>query len=190
MKLICIGDSIVDGFPFERDVSFPAVIKSKTGWDVLNKGISGQSSADINIRFGYEADAGADIILILCGANDYIFDICGVDETVENIRSMAAYASKKNIRTAVCSPPLCRPAQAAVCWADCDISAYEHVNSQLKDLSCRLSSLFDMNKIENSRFIDVQELYADYAKYHDGVHPTVEGYRLIGEYIAAELTAK
>lgn len=187
MKLICTGDSIVDGFPFERNVSFPAVIKNETGWDVLNKGISGQSSADILIRFGYEADAGADIILILCGANDYIFDICGVDETAKNIRAMAAYASKKNIRTAICSPPLCEPAQAAVCWADCDISAYEQVNEQLKELSQELRSLCESDKNQNSLFIDIQKFYAGYAKYHDGVHPTVEGYRLIGEKLAAEL---
>lgn len=187
MKMLCVGDSLVDGYPFGRADSFPAVIEKITDTEVINAGISGQSSAEILRRFPEELRrAGDDLgtVLILCGSNDYIFSICEPEKTMEHIRGMISASENECERILLCAPPLCIPEQASRQWADMPPSEYDAVNEKLKMLRDMLES--EAAGRSSADFFDLQEMYKGFASYVDGVHPVREGYRIIGERIAEE----
>ncbi|NCA78125.1 MAG: GDSL family lipase, partial [Alphaproteobacteria bacterium] len=50
-KLVCIGNSITNGFPLKRSQSFPALIREATGWEVINKGNNGETTEQVLERF-------------------------------------------------------------------------------------------------------------------------------------------
>lgn len=192
MKMLCIGDSLVDGYPYSRGSSFPSVIGRITGMEVINAGISGQTSGEILARFPAELSralgsgdeaSGRDAVLILCGSNDFIFSVCGPEETMKNIRGMADAAEGYG-RIILCSSPLCSPEQASRQWAEMDPSEYEEVNREITLLRDMLEA--EAQRRRDTEFFDLLNMYSSFGLYVDGVHPVEEGYRLIGERIAGE----
>ena len=73
LKLVCIGNSIVKGFPWSSGKSFPGRLRTISGWDVINKGIEGDISSNILARFSRDViDKKPDIAIVLTGTNDYL----------------------------------------------------------------------------------------------------------------------
>jgi len=186
MKLVCIGDSMIDGYPYARSESFPAELERLTGWKVINAGISGQSSSEVLARFPRAMKQRPDAVMILCGTNDYIFGICGSEETFENITEMARAAERGGAAPVICFPILCDPVSAAASWAGITEGEFAQANEELKKLRENLKHYCGKNGV---RYIDLQEWYKSIACYCDGLHPTREGYRMIGEKAAEELSS-
>jgi lysophospholipase L1-like esterase len=46
MRLLCCGDSLVNGFPFPRANSFPSLIAEEMGIEVRNIGMNGITATD------------------------------------------------------------------------------------------------------------------------------------------------
>ena len=46
MKLLCVGDSLVNGYPYPRSISFPSAVARETGFDVVNMGMNGITADD------------------------------------------------------------------------------------------------------------------------------------------------
>ncbi|MGI6737155.1 MAG: GDSL-type esterase/lipase family protein [Anaerovoracaceae bacterium] len=187
MKLICIGNSIVNGFPFSRTDSFPAGIARQTGWEVLNRGINGQSTAEILARFDRDVLAEKpQRMLLLTGANDFMFEICGPEAAMENIRKMLERARAAGIIATAVTPLLTDPELAAERWMPELHIDYHGVNKQLRRLAelirtyCRRSGC---------HCADAQQAYRDCAEYVDGVHPTAAGYRFLASFFSAQLLA-
>lgn len=80
-KLIFIGNSIVNGFPFSRGKSFPGLIRATVrdgtagfSYDIINKGINGQTTEEILQRFDQDVIShDPTAVFILTGTNDFIF---------------------------------------------------------------------------------------------------------------------
>jgi lysophospholipase L1-like esterase len=71
MKVVCIGNSIIKGFPHRQSQSFPSVLRERTGWQVINKGVNGDMAAIVLRRFSTDVLAHhPDKALILTGTND------------------------------------------------------------------------------------------------------------------------
>lgn len=191
LKLICAGDSLVNGYPFPRSKSFPSVLARKTGFEIDNIGMNGITARDVSRVLdsklaicAQEKETGdnPDAVLISCGSNDFMLStgdpaqVCGI------ISEMAASAFGYGVCSFyVCAPPLTDPDQAQYMWMP-GIS-YELINRQLEEYRQLLSELAD----GNIHFIDIQTAYKSYAKYVDGVHPTAEGYELIADTVAESL---
>ena len=74
MKVVCAGNSIVNGFPHPRSCSFPSVLRELTGWKVINKGVNGETTAMLAERFDKDVISHApEKVIILTGTNDFIF---------------------------------------------------------------------------------------------------------------------
>jgi lysophospholipase L1-like esterase len=96
-RVVFMGDSITEEWKLED--SFP-------GKPYINRGISGQTSPQMLVRFRQDViDLKPRVVIILAGTND-IMENTGamtIEQSGENIASMADLATANNIRVVLCS---------------------------------------------------------------------------------------
>ena len=195
MKIICIGDSLTYGYPYDESSSWTGIIAKENNWEMINFGVNGEGSGEIlqrvmkndyfkdrGIHVG--SDAKADKAIIMCGSNDFVYGLCSFTDVLANILQIAMLAKKESITSVIMLPILCKPAQAREAWLDGMGVDYEEVNRNLKLLKEELPLACENFGFE---FIDLQTGYEKYNKYTDGLHPTKEGYDLIAKIIKEDL---
>ncbi len=99
-RVVFMGDSITEGWHFEGpDGSFP-------GKPYINRGISGQTSPQMLVRFRQDViDLQPKVVVILAGTNDIAGNTgpMTLEETENNLASMADLATANRIRVVLCS---------------------------------------------------------------------------------------
>jgi lysophospholipase L1-like esterase len=96
-RVVFMGDSITQGW--KLDESFP-------GKPYINRGISGQTSPQMLVRFRQDViDLKPKVVVILAGTNDIAGNTgpMTLEQTEENIASMAELAEANRIRVVLCS---------------------------------------------------------------------------------------
>ncbi len=96
-RVVFMGDSITEGWHLEA--SFP-------GKPYINRGISGQTSPQMLVRFRQDVvDLQPKVVVILAGTNDIAGNTgpMTLEETEENLASMADLATANHIRVVLCS---------------------------------------------------------------------------------------
>ena len=96
-RVVFMGDSITQGWNLER--SFP-------GKPYINRGISGQTSPQMLLRFRQDViDLQPKVVVILAGTNDIAENTGPMtpEETEGNLMSMAELARANGIRVVLCS---------------------------------------------------------------------------------------
>ncbi len=96
-RVVFMGDSITEGW--HLDTSFP-------GKPYINRGISGQTSPQMVLRFRQDViDLKPKVVVILAGTNDVAGNTGPMtpDETESNLASMADLATFNHIRVVLCS---------------------------------------------------------------------------------------
>ena len=201
-KMIFIGNSIVAGYPWGKGKSFTGVLRrilkdgdgdlagvpafaKSTGFDIINKGVNGDTTAGIAARF--EADVLShkpDIVFYLTGANDFIYREAGPEEAFNNLERLAKQADEIGAVSVYITPTPVDAGKAGYMWlAGCGIS-YDAVNRDLADFS-------EMLKGSGRLFVDMNRLYQDYIEelgdpdlaYLDGVHPTPDGHKFMARQV-------
>jgi len=185
MKVVCIGNSIVKGFPHRQGQSFPSVLRVRTGWQVINKGVNGDSTSMVLRRFPADVLAHQpDKVLILTGANDFIYQTASPMEAMKNIEQMIDMSQENGIETVLLTPLQCNPPQAAQEWMAGESVDYQVVNQKLSELSTLIRSAAIAR---GCAMVDLGLKYIGFGKYHDGLHPTSEGQEWIAQCIIEEL---
>lgn len=174
-----IGNSIVNGYPFSRGSSFTGILRSKFGYDIVNKGVNGDTVAGICARFEEDVlSKNPKICLILTGTNDFIQgkNTGYVMEKIRKLRSMAG-----DMTMYFLTPVLTYPSLAEERWIPAD---YLAVNEEMKRFAAEL------RKEEYGKVIDLQEEIEKYSEgkdpekiYVDGIHITRDVHEKIAEYI-------
>ena len=98
-RVVFMGDSITEGW--KLDVSFP-------GKPYINRGISGQTSPQMLVRFRQDVvDLQPKVVVLLAGTNDIAGNTgpMTLEQTEGNIASMAELATANGIRVVLCSVP-------------------------------------------------------------------------------------
>jgi lysophospholipase L1-like esterase len=96
-RVVFMGDSITEGW--HLDVSFP-------GKPYINRGISGQTSPQMVLRFRQDVIAlQPKVVVILAGTNDIAGNTGPMtpEQTEDNLASMADLAAANHIRVVLCS---------------------------------------------------------------------------------------
>jgi len=183
LKVVCIGNSIVNGFPWPRSSSFSSVLRRKAGWEVINKGINGDITDNIKKRFAHDVlDHRPDMVMILTGTNDHLMGGHTPEETAAALMDLRDMAISAGIEPVLMTPLLTFPPQASECWMKGAGIDYEKVNDQLTELA-------DIIRTSGCRYVDLQEGYKSYGKYYDGVHPDEKGQEIIASLIESSMTA-
>lgn len=185
MKVVCIGNSIVKGFPHRQGQSFPSVLRERTGWQVINKGVNGDTTAMVLARFQQDAlSHHPDRVFVLTGANDFIHQLATPVEAMDNIGKMVELAAAQGVDAVLLTPLLCDPEQAAREWMAGATVDYQLVNQQLSQLG---DLIRQASYSKGCTVVDLGLKYKGFGKYHDGLHPTVEGQEWIAQCIISEI---
>lgn len=98
-RIVILGDSITAGYGLDPNEAYPALIQEKiaaTGlpYQVVNAGVSGDTTAGGLRRVDWALGAGADLLVIALGGNDGLRGISPV-QTAENLTGIVTKARKK-----------------------------------------------------------------------------------------------
>jgi acyl-CoA thioesterase-1 len=71
--VVVLGDSLAAGYGLPASAAWPALLAAESGWQVINAGVSGDTSAQGLARLGALLDAHSPAaVLILLGGNDML----------------------------------------------------------------------------------------------------------------------
>lgn len=183
-KIVFIGNSIVNGFPFKRSQCFVSLIRADSGYEVINKGSNGETTLDILSRFDKDVISHSpDIVFIMTGTNDFIYGERSPMEVFLNLLEMKRLSDGANIDTVFISPIPVHAEMASEKWIP--TVDYENVNRHMQELT-------KLMEASGNNFVNLSNYPIECGLYLDGVHPLVEGHRYIAdkiiEYLSLEKT--
>jgi Lysophospholipase L1 and related esterases len=170
MKIVAIGDSITEGYPFSHDDSWVAYVAKELNIELVNQGICGDLTQGMRERF--KRDVFPDNpthVIILGGANDALTGF-SLDSVTANFKAMVEMSQHQGI-----IPIVGLPLPFLLLKEEMLMSQYRN---WLKHYITR----------ENIMFIDfwtpffaaIQDGRAE-RLYVDEVHPSIDGYKLMGK---------
>ncbi|MBO0330284.1 arylesterase [[Muricauda] lutisoli] len=172
-KILFFGDSLTAGYGLEVSEAFPALIQQKIdslglGYSVINAGLSGETTASGKNRLEWVLEDDVDIIIIELGANDGLRGV-PLSETEQNLQSMvdtvqSKLPEAKIILAGMKIPPNMGP----------------EYTTKFESIFPELAASEDIELIpfllEN--VAGIPEL-----NQGDGIHPTVEGQKLVANNV-------
>lgn len=178
IKIVCLGDSTTYGFPYGPLDSWVKMLSDEIFGEVINKGISGNTTTNMLDRFDRAVLAyKPDFVIITGGINDVVGEE-SLDKIKWNIKQMADKALAHNIKPIIGLP-------SAV-----DFKPWEKTLQKLR------SWLIDYAQQLNISFIDFSQAFYDEENniktellLADGGHPTKEGYKQMFKQINLDIFA-
>lgn len=96
--ILAFGDSLTAGVGTSRDKSYPAVLQELSGIKVINRGISGETTAEGLTRFEEVLDQSTpDLIILIEGGNDILRNR-PYSDIKANLNDMIGIARSRNIQ--------------------------------------------------------------------------------------------
>jgi acyl-CoA thioesterase I len=98
-KILILGDSLTEGIGVEKEDAFPALLDAKLskwrdGFQVVNGGSSGSTSASGVRRLKWYEKSRPDMVLLALGSNDGLRGV-KVEETRKNVEAALLYCQSK-----------------------------------------------------------------------------------------------
>lgn len=172
-KILFFGDSITAGYGLEEGRAFPAIIQQKIDslglpYEVVNSGLSGETSAGGLRRVDWVLQQGVDIFVLELGGND---GLRGIDpsSTKENLQGIidrveARYPDATIILTGMESPPNMGEAYT---------SEFRSIYGELAESNDVIFLPFILEGVAGDPELNLP----------DGIHPTAEGHRILAENV-------
>lgn len=172
-------------------------------YQVLNKGVSGNNSSDLLARVDRDVVANTpDLVLMMVGTNDMINSgkFNSLEKYFENLRSIIEKIRTGNPKVQIVVSSIL-PVEEFYLFKRHDPSKFPiKPNDKIDALNAELK---DFASVEQLEYIPLNEEFkkygTDYTKKEsllvnsrnysvdDGVHPTAQGYEIIGKYFAQQL---
>lgn len=86
--MLALGDSLTSGVGATPDTAYPAVLQALTGWQVVNGGVSGDTTAQALLRLpALQQEHQPALVIVSIGGNDFLrqMSAVGTRETVREI---------------------------------------------------------------------------------------------------------
>ncbi|NNL93603.1 MAG: hypothetical protein HKO66_15280 [Saprospiraceae bacterium] len=182
-KIVCMGDSLTDGYGLDENVRWTNLLSQVLDVEVINSGISGDTTAGMLNRFYNMAISfKPNYIIIMGGTNDISMNIPD-NFIIANILAMTRLAKHHGIIAIIGIPtPYFIP----------DVDSEERQFIDDVRLQSRISafqkSLIDFAVSDDLAYIDFS---SDMKRSHfmeDGLHPNEEGQKIMAEYAKNCLT--
>lgn len=169
--VLVLGDSISAGYRLSPEDAWPARLAERTGWVVVNGGVSGDTTGEARARLPGLLDAHRPALVIVeLGGNDMLRR-APLSDAQANLEAIIA-----DIRTAGARPVLMAIPQPSIAGAVfqslSDAPLYADLAAQLK-----VPLMADV----------VSEVLSDPALKLDQLHPNAEGSRVLAERAAKAL---
>lgn len=102
--ILALGDSLTYGYGASPAESYPAQLQKLTGWDIINGGISGDTSAQALSRLPALLQRKPKLVIISIGGNDFLRKLPEA-ETRNNIAEIIESVQKENIPAVLVGVP-------------------------------------------------------------------------------------
>ena len=103
--VLALGDSITAGVGAPAEASYPTQLAAATGWNVINGGVSGDTSAQALQRLpALLAEHRPALVIVSIGGNDFLRRV-GADETEANLRRIVATAREAQSQVLLVAVP-------------------------------------------------------------------------------------
>jgi len=169
--IVAVGDSLTEGLGVDEELAYPAVLEEKLGkqgyqYQVINAGISGETSSGTLSRIKWVLTLKPDIVILVIGAND---GFRGIDSELvkSNIRSIIQSFKEKKVIVV--------------------LGGMQIVQNLGQDYTTAFAKIYpEVARSEEVIFIPffLAGVAADPGlNQADGIHPTAEGYRKIVETV-------
>lgn len=169
--VLALGDSLTEGAGVTPDEAWPKLLASKTGWVVINGGLSGDTSEGALRRLPplLEQYKPA-LVLVTLGGNDMLRHL-PEQETVANLEKMIALIRLRGAKAVLLATP--EPSIAG--------AAFHHLSAA--SFYQRVADAQQVPLIKNA----IAEVLSDPQLKGDPLHPNAEGHVLLSEKIFEEL---
>ena len=190
-RVACIGDSLTWGYslPDPRQQSYPAQLQDKlgVGYPVRNFGCNGASvrfDADLpyveTMAYGESRAWNPDIVLLMLGSNDaspWVWDAASFRRDYERI--VTSYRVLPSQPRVILIAPIRMFRVMGMTFGGLSPEILEEgVRPVIREVA----------KVFGLQCIDLVDLFTDARYCYDGVHPNVEGVRLMMEAIHNPIT--
>jgi acyl-CoA thioesterase-1 len=172
--ILCFGDSITAGYGLEdSNDAFPAILQEKIDslnlkYIVVNSGLSGETTAGGKSRIDWVLNQDIDIFLLELGANDGLRGV-PLSETRSNLQSIIKTVKEKSPKTKIILAGMQLPPNMG-----------QKYTTGFKQL------FFELAKANNLAFIPfILKDVGGIAELNqsDGIHPTVEGHKIVAHTV-------
>jgi acyl-CoA thioesterase-1 len=177
-KMLFFGDSLTAGYGLSQEEAFPALIEKELNKQtllvkVINAGLSGETSAGGLARIDWVLRQPIDIFVLELGANDGLRGL-PLDQTRENLQGIIDKVKRKNPKAKLVVAGMMVPPNMG------------------RQYSTEFSKIYpDLAKKNNATLIPflLDGVGGDEKlNQADGIHPNVEGHRIIARNLATVFT--
>ncbi len=175
--IVFFGNSLTAGYGLEPDQAFPALIEHKIdslqlAYTVVNAGVSGETTSGGNSRIGWILKRPVDVFILELGANDGLRGL-PVAETKKNLQLIidkvkAKYSTAKLVLAGMQVPPNMGQKYA---------TEFREIYPELAKQNNMTLIPFLLEGVGGDLKLNQQ----------DGIHPNVEGAKIVAENVWKEL---
>ncbi|HEY0664894.1 MAG TPA: GDSL-type esterase/lipase family protein [Gallionella sp.] len=170
-RVLALGDSLTAGAGVTSDEAWPALLAGRTGWEVTNGGVSGDTSAAALRRLPSLLEQHDPVlVLVTLGGNDMLRRIPR-QETVANLEQIIA-----QIRAHGAMPLLLATPQPSIAGA-----VFQNLSAP--DFYREIAEAQQVELIEDA----IPDVLSDPQLKGDPLHPSTAGHQRLSEQILAEL---
>lgn len=172
--ILCFGDSITAGYGLEdSNDAFPAVLQTKIDsigldYTIINSGLSGETTAGGKSRLGWIMNQPIDIFLLELGANDGLRGI-PLAETRANLQAIIDQVRKESPDTKLILAGMQLPPNMGQDYTN----EFRNVFADLATQNNLAFIPFILKDVGG--FVELNQ--------NDGIHPTVEGHKIVAQTV-------
>lgn len=173
--ILFFGNSLTAGYGLEPDQAFPALIQNRLdslglSYKVINAGVSGETSAGGNSRINWLLKQPIDVFVLELGANDGLRGIDPTD-TYKNLQSIINKVRAKNPEAKIILAGMQLPPNMGQKYA----KQFKEVFTELAKEENVVLLPFLLQGVGGNPELNQA----------DGIHPTVEGQKILAENVWA-----
>ena len=163
--VLALGDSLTAGYGLDPEQAWPALLAARTGWQIVNGGVSGDQTADALARLPALMDAHAPkLVLVTLGGNDMLRKLPEA-QTRGNLARILALTGSRGAQPVLLATP--RPSGAGVVFQRLSAAPfYAEIARERK-----------VPLIEDA----IAEVLSDPDLKLDQLHPNAEGQRVLAD---------
>ena len=171
--IVFFGDSLTAGYGLETEEAFPTVIQQyidslSLNYTVINAGLSGETTASGRNRLDWILNQKADVFILELGANDGLRGI-PLNETRLNLQAIIDAVKEKNQETVIILAGMQIPPNMGQEYT----AEFRKIFPELADENKTLIIPFLLDQVAG-----IPKLNQD-----DGIHPTVEGQKIVAQNV-------
>lgn len=171
--IVFFGDSLTAGYGLDTEEAFPAVIRHvidslHLNYTVINAGLSGETTASGRNRLDWVLNQKVDVFILELGANDGLRGI-PLNETRLNLQAIIDAVKEKNQETVIILAGMQIPPNMGQEYT----AEFRKIFPELADKNKTLIIPFLLDHVAG-----IPDLNQE-----DGIHPTVEGQKIVAQNV-------